>query len=139
MLTETEELIRNKINTILDSLSHGKYACQERKDTSDSVIGKPVDLQVKRKKDNSVVLAVEVATVNTTQLVNEACRLYFDKCPRKLLIIEHRHGPKNAVEQCAGLLSRLYGQDSINDTPARVAWFDDNESIQLCLEELLLL
>ena len=70
---------------------------------------------------NKAVVAIEVANVNTTQLVGETCRLYFDSCPLKLLILGDRNVPAEGKKQCENLLAKMFGQDDIRSTPARVA------------------
>ena len=87
----------------------------------------------------AAVIAVEVANVNTTQLVCETCRLYFDTCPLKILVLGDRNVPRDGKEQCELLLARLYGQDRIETTPARVVWFHDDAASAQALTELLLL
>jgi len=86
-----------------------------------------------------VAVAVEVANVNTTQLVGETCRLYFDSCPLKLLILGDRNVPQSGKKQCEQLFAKLYGQENINNTPARVEWYHDDKAIESALRELLLL
>ena len=51
---------------------------------------------------NKAVVAIEVVNVNTTQLVGEMCRLYFDSCPLKLLILGDRNVPRerNSAKIC---------------------------------------
>jgi len=56
-----------------------------------------------------------------------------------LLVLGDRNLPKAAKEQCEVLLARLYGQDRIENTPARVVLFSDDASIVQPLSELLLL
>ena len=41
-----------------------------------------------------LILAIEVANVNATLLVGEVCRLYFDCCPIKLMILGDRNLPR---------------------------------------------
>ena len=77
--------------------------------------------------------------LNTTQLVGETCRLFYDSCPRKLLVLGDRNIPREGKTQCELLLARLYGQNSIEDTPARVVSCVDDEGTISALKELLLL
>jgi len=64
------------LQEVLDRLSPGRFWCTTRKGSGVSVIRKPVDLEIRFKEvPHSVVVAVEVANVNTTQLVGETCRL----------------------------------------------------------------
>jgi len=88
---------------------------------------------------SKALVAVEVANVNTTQLVGETCRLYYDACPLKFLILGDRNVPTDGKKQCEKLLAKLYGQDDIRSTPARVASFDEDEVIASGLRELLLI
>jgi hypothetical protein len=85
------------------------------------------------------LIAVEVANVNTTQLVGETCRLYYDACSLKLLVLGDRNVPPNGLKQCQMLLARLYGQDRIEDTPARVVSYSDDGAVEKALRELLYL
>jgi hypothetical protein len=104
------------------------------------MIGKPVDFEVRFKHGmRRTIMAVEVANVNTTQLVGETCRLYYDTCPTKLLILRDRNIPPNGKSQCEVLLRRLYGQDAIEHTLARVELFSDDAAIEKALTDLLLL
>lgn len=132
--------VRKGIQTILDGLAPGRFICDERKTLrGSSVIGKPVDLQVSLAREpRSAAVAIEVANVNTTQLVGETCRLYYDCCPIKLLVLGDRNIPKDGKNQCEKLLTRLYGQEDIRNTPARVVMYDDDEAIERALRDLLL-
>jgi hypothetical protein len=104
------------------------------------VIGKPVDLEIVTTEESPrVAVAVEVANVNTTQLVGETCRLYYDSCPRKLLVLGDRNIPRDGRARCEALLARMYGQDSIENTPARVVCSTDDEGAMRAVAELLLL
>ncbi len=87
---------------------------------------------------NKAVVAIEVANVNTTQLVGETCRLYFDSYPLKLLILGDRKVPAEGKKQCENLLAKMFGQDDIRCTPARVARFDEDSFIEAALSDLLL-
>jgi len=135
-----ESKVQDKITELLSEIDGGKFGCRERKSTGRSTIKKPVDLEVYF-KDNShrVAIAVEVADVNTTQLVGEVSRLYFDSCPLKLLILGHHNTQRNSKEQCENQFNKFYAQDDIQDTPVRVVWWDDNDQIRVSLKELLLL
>jgi len=129
------------IQTILESIAPGRFICTERKNfRGKSAIGRPVDLQISLASDlNKAAVAIEVANVNTTQLVGETCRLYYDSCPLKLLILGDRNVPKEGRKQCEKLLAKLYGQDDIRNTPARVAKFDEDSVIEAALKDLLLI
>jgi hypothetical protein len=140
MRSGSEPDVQAGLQAILDSLAPNRYSCTSRKNSGGSVIGKPVDLEIRfREGSGEVVVAVEVANVNTTQLVGETCRLYYDTCPTKLLVLGDRNVPANGKEQCEVLLARLYGQNSIQHTPARVVWFDDDVAVTEALGDLLLL
>lgn len=58
--------------------------------------------------------------MNSTQLVGEVCRLYYDALPFKVLVLGPRNVPADGKAQCEALLCRLYGQQEISGTPARV-------------------
>ena len=73
----------------------------------------PVDLQIIKKRDNKIIIAIEVADVNSPQLVGEICRLYYDKYPRKMLVLGYGDIPENGVEKCNKFIALLYGQDNI--------------------------
>lgn len=137
----SEPDIIHGIQAILDSIAPQRFICAERKNLrGKSAIGKPVDLQISHADDlNKAVLAIEVANVNTTQLVGETCRLYYDSCPLKLLILGDRNVPPQGKEQCEKLLAKLFGQDDIRSTPARVARFDEDAVIEGALRDLLLI
>lgn len=140
MRSGNETDVQQGLQEILDRLAPGRFDVRVRKNSGGSMIGKPVDLEIRLKEGPPrVATAVEVANVNTTQLVGETCRLYYDTCPRKLLVLGDRNVPSNGKEQCETLLARLYGQDSIKNTPARVVWWDDDAGITEALSELLLL
>ena len=82
MNSGSEDDVSLGLNRILESLAPGRFRCTSRKTDGRSVIRKPVDLEIRSTGDSSrVLLAVEVANVNTTQLVGEVCRLYYDSCP----------------------------------------------------------
>jgi len=135
-----EETVRAGLEGILSRMAPGRFGCRVRKSAGGSVIGKPVDLEVYRiAPPSGAVIAVEVANVNTTQLVGETCRLYYDTCPLKLLVLGDRNVPANGGEQCELLLTRLYGQGRIEHTPARVVWYHDDPGIGRALSDLLLL
>jgi len=140
MKSGSEKDVQRGVQELLDKLAPGRFRCVERKSSGESVIGKPVDLEIRRAGDTlRALLAIEVANVNTTQLVSETCRLYYDSCPLKLLILGDRNVPQNGVEMCSRLLARLYGQEKIENTPARVVSYDDDASLERALRELLLL
>ncbi len=121
------------MNTILPKV----YVCKERKDFGNSVINKPVDLHLRRIKDSKIVMAIEVACVNITQLVGEVSTLFFDNCPIRLLILRKRNVPTHGVIFCSDLMSRLYGQNDVTNTPARIVNFDDKEALKKHLRDLL--
>lgn len=128
------------LQQILDEIEPGIYSCTERKLASgSSVLRKPVDLHVGFTAGPKPIVAVEVANVNTTQLVGEVARLYFDTLPIKLLVL-HAEGNvgHNGKDQCERLLCRFYGQDEIAHTPARAVWDDKAGEIRTALRELLL-
>jgi hypothetical protein len=56
----------------------------------------------------------------------------------KLLILGDRNVPPDGKQLCEKLLARLYGQDDVGSTPARVAWFSEDDVIDSALRELLL-
>src|SRR3989442_1306064 len=91
----SEPDIMHGIQAILDTIAPGRFVCVERKNLrGKSAISKPVDLQISLTGDlNKAAVAIEVANVNTTQLVGETCRLYCDSCPLKLLILGDRNVP----------------------------------------------
>lgn len=140
MKSGSEQDVRQGIQGLLDNLAPGRFRCVERKSSGESVIGKPVDLEIHSMgATQRAVLAVEVANVNTTQLVGETCRLYYDSCPLKILVLGDRNIPRNGVEICKRLLARLYGQEKIEHTPSRVVNYDDHDNLRQALKELLLL
>lgn len=140
MRSGSEADVQEGLQQVLDQLTPGRFWCTTRKSSGTSVIRKPVDLEIRFKEPpNSVVVAVEVANVNTTQLVGETCRLYYDCCALKLLVLGDRNLPRDAQQQCELLLARLYGQDRIENTPARVVLFSDEPAILRALSELLLI
>lgn len=140
MESGTEPVVQKGLDEILSRLAPGRFGCRPRKNAGQSIIRKPVDLEVYLKGPPvRPVIAVEVANVNTTQLVGETCRLYYDSCPLKLLVLGDRNVPPDGKAQCELLLARLYGQDSIANTPARVVWYHDDDAVARALAELLLL
>lgn len=141
MRSGSEPDVKDGLQTILDRLAPGRFISTFRKASGGSMIGKPVDLEIRASKVGAqrALVAVEVANVNTTQLVGETCRLYYDTCPAKLLVLGDRNVPPNGKTQCEVLLRRLYGQDSIENTPARVVIFSDDMAIEKALADLLLL
>jgi hypothetical protein len=140
MKSGSELDVKQGIQQTLETLSRGRFICTDRKALrGKSAIGKPVDLQISFADDLSkAAIAVEVANVNTTQLVGETCRLHYDCCPLKLMILGDRNVPKDGKKQCEQLFAKLYGQDDIRNTPARVAMFDEDELIEAALRDLLL-
>lgn len=139
MLNATEELAQKSITDILSRIEKGKLGCRERKSTGGrSSINKPADLEVYFIGDpDRVAVAVEVANVNTTQLVGEVTRLYCDCCPAKLLILKLKNATKCVKKQCEKLFCVLYGQEDIRHTPARVEWYNEEDQIENSLKELL--
>lgn len=128
------------LQSILDRLAPGRFLSAERKNSGKSMIGKPVDLEIRLTVGvHRALIAVEVANVNTTQLVGETCRLYYDTCPTKLLVLGDRNIPRDGRKQCEKLLARLYGQDDIENTPARIVDFSDDTAIEKALADLLFL
>jgi len=134
-----ESKIMGILNQVLDEDPNGSYVCKERKSNGSSVLRKPVDFHISNRSGVHIV-GVEVANVNTTQLVGEVARLYFDTLPLKLLVL-HAEGNvrPNGKSQCEKLFCRLYGQDEIGHTPARVVWDDKVDQIRTSLKELLLI
>lgn len=115
------------------------FGCRERKTRKGrSSIDKPADLEVYFiDNPDRVAVAVEIANVNTTQLVGEVTRLYCDCCPVKLLILYRKNATKGVKKQCEKLFCVQYGQEDIRDTPARVQWSDKEDQIEKSLRELL--
>ncbi|MGA3335246.1 MAG: hypothetical protein ABSC62_13895 [Terracidiphilus sp.] len=141
MRSGSESDVRQGIQEILERIAPGRFTCTERKTSSGkSAIGKPVDLQVSFRDDRGqAVIAIEVANVNTTQLVGETCRLYYDSCPLKLMVLGDRNVPHDGKVQCERLLAKLYGQDDIRGTPARVVRFDEDDALEAALKYFLLI
>ena len=139
MKSGSEADVREAIQAMLEKIAPGRFLCAERKSIGGSAIDKPVDLHVVQKVQKRAVIAIEVANVNTTQLVGEACRLYYDSCPQKLLVLGDRNVPKNGKEQCERLLAKLYGQDDIRNTPVRVVNCDEDDKTEQALRDLLLI
>lgn len=139
MLRPTEEETRDSMAAILSRIEGGVFGCRERKQSRGrSSIAKPADLEVFCVSDpDRVVVAVEVANVNTTQLVGEVTRLYYDCCPVKLLILFPTNNTIGVREQCEKLFCLLYGQNDIHSTPARVEWHDMDDQIEASLRMLL--
>ena len=139
MNSGSEADVKTGIQQILEQIAPGRFICTDRKNLrGGSAVGKPVDLQISFSSDlNKAAAAIEVANVNTTQLVGETCRLYYDSCPLKLLILGDRNVPPDGKKQCEKLLAKLYGQDDIRNTPARVALFGEDEIIKLALTATL--
>ena len=140
MKSGNEGDVRQGIEELLNNLAPGRFRCVERKSDGESVINKPADLEIDSTGATSrALIAIEVANVNTTQLVGEVCRLYYDSCPLKLLVLGERNVPQKGVELCSRLLARLYGQEKIENTPARVVCYNDSAGLRRALLELLLL
>ena len=138
MLNDKEQLVQKRIIDILSRIEKGELGCRERKSAGRSSIDKPADLEVCFIGDpGRVAVAVEVANVNTTQLVGEVTRLYCDCCAAKLLIVYLKNTTKGAKKQCEKLFCVLYGQEDIRHTPARVQWSDKEDQIEKSLRELL--
>lgn len=137
MKSGSESDIKKGLQSILNKISQNRFICKTRKNSGQSAIDKPVDLQISIKKTSRAVIAIEVANVNTTQLVGEACRLYYDCCPLKLLILGDRNIPKNGKELCEKVLAKLYGQNDINYTPARVFKYNEDKEIENALKRFL--
>ena len=76
---------------------------------------------------------------NHMNWVGETCRLYYDSCPLKLLILGDGNVPAEGHKQCEKLLAKMFGQDDIHSTPARVARFDEDSVIEAALRDLLLI
>jgi hypothetical protein len=137
-MNRNEIEIMNIINDILSRNWDNLFVCKERKlKSGGSSIGKPADLGVYFKGTDRAVIAIEVANVNSTQLVGEVTRLYCDHCPNKMLIMYPQNAPKDAKERCEILFRILYGQNDIKNTPARVEWHDDKAKIEVALKYLL--
>lgn len=135
-----EQLTRELITNVLSTLGIAeRYACTDRKQAAGkSAIGRPVDLHiVDLHHDLKPVVCIEVANVNATQLVGEATRLYFDSCPLKIMALGSKNTPKQAIQICEEVLCRLYNQDKIEATPARVARYDDTDSLKQFLVDFL--
>src|SRR5437867_9065758 len=140
MHSGSEADVREGLQAILDGLAPGRFLCTTRKNSGSSIIGKPVDLEIRARRGPNAaqaLVAVEVANVNTTQLVGEAARLYFDNCPIKLLVLGDRNAPPNSQNQCELVLARFYGQDRIEHTPTRVVWYFDDADIAKALKQLM--
>jgi hypothetical protein len=138
MLSEPD--VMTGLQSILARLAPARFIVRERKNLGGSVLKKLVDLEIRLNVETRrPVIAVEVTDVNTTQLVNEACRLYFDTCPIKLLVLGNQNAPLHGKMQCETLLARLYGQDDIENTPARVVAFADHAATEKALTDLLFL
>lgn len=91
-------------------------------------------------RDGRVPLAVEVATVNRTQLLGEVLRLYLDDSPLKLLVlIKGTNVPPHGPALAERTLRQLYGQARIENTPARVVWAQEEKALEAALRDLLLL
>lgn len=144
MLNKKENKVKNIINKILQKHAPNKFQCIERKGRRNvaaerSEIDKPVDLHICLKGNNRALVCVEVADVNGTQMVGEAVRLFYDHCPRKMLIVGNDNTPANAVELSVKVLTLLYQQSEIGNTPCRVQKISDSAGIEQALKELLLI
>jgi hypothetical protein len=140
MKSGSERDVQVGIQSILDRIAPERFFCTERKANGLSAINKPVDLHVVSSSNRGkALLAIEVANVNTTQLVGETCRLFYDTCPLKLLVLGDRNVPTDGKAECEKLLAKLYGQDEIQDTPARVVWYHEAGLTEAALKALLLI
>ncbi|HAB53697.1 MAG: hypothetical protein A2315_08840 [Ignavibacteria bacterium RIFOXYB2_FULL_35_12] len=136
-LNRIEKRSQKGIQKVLKKIENGTFICKSRQAVGSSAIGKPVDLQISNKSTKRNLVAVEISNVNTTQLVGEATRLYFDSIPLKLLVLHRGNTPKNGKETSEKILCALYGQKQIQDTPSRVTWYNDKKSLDAVLRELL--
>lgn len=137
-MNKCEAKIQKCIQEILETIGPGgEFDCKERKTRyGSSSIKKPVDLHILRKGQK--IIAIEVAGVNSTQLVGEATRLFFDHLPLKLLVlVQKKYVPRYAKELCELVLSALYHQPDISKTPARVVWGNDSHGLKQSLQDLL--
>ena len=125
------------LQSMLDRLAPARFQVRERKNLGTSVLGKPADLEIRQTAGTrSPLMAVEITDLNTTQLVGAVVRLYYDTCPIKLLIVGNQNTPLRGTAQCEKLFARQYGQDDIQNTPARVAAFTDHAAIEKALTDL---
>ena len=137
--------MRDDINNILQRLAPDRFVCKERMGrglmaSERSEIDKPVDLHIclrESGQNNDALVCIEVADVNSPQMVGEAARLFYDCCPRKLLVIGVDNAPNNAVELCVKILTRLYGQGKIENTPCRIHKMADLQGLEQALKDLL--
>jgi len=121
MLNQNETYVCNQLNTILNEIAASTFICKERKGKGKSSIDKPADLGIyKVKASKKCLIAVEVAAVNTTQLTGEVLRLFYDSCPRKLLVLIGKHPGKKGKQLSERIFCLLFGQEKITRTPARV-------------------
>lgn len=137
-MNNIERQVCKSVQKALDEIKPDCWQCEERKQAKGtSSIDKPVDLHIIKRSNGKQIVAVEVANVNTTQLVSECVRLYFDCLPIKLLVL-HKHGnvPPNGKAQCEKTLCALYSQKDSMATPSRVVW-DEASSIKQALNQLL--
>jgi len=105
-----EKCVKKLINIFLFEKSKYQFLkCRERKKKGDSFISKPVDLEVSfyrtgksansdDKQNMESIICIEVSSVNSTQLVGEITRLYYDKVWRKVLIVIYK-----AHEDCGNI------------------------------------
>ena len=100
MLSGSEPDVMAGLQSILDRLAPGRFlsGCQEKFWQIDDWEASSLDVRLNVGIPRPLI-AVEVANVNTTQLVGESCRLYYDVCPLKLLVLGDRtyHRMANTV------------------------------------------
>jgi hypothetical protein len=138
MLSEPE--VMEVLQSIVNRLAPDRFEVRERKNLGSSVLRKPADLEIRQNSGTRrPLIAVEIADLNTTQLVGAVVRLFFDTCAIKLLIVGNQNASLHGTAQCEQLFARLYGQDDIQNAPARVAAFTDHASIEKALNDLLFL
>jgi hypothetical protein len=140
MLNQNETHVCNRLSAILDEIAPDTFICKERKGRGRSSINKPADLGIYKVKSRKICLiAVEVAAVNTTQLTGEVLRLFYDSCPRKLLVLIGKHPGNKGITLCERIFCLLFGQDNITRTPARVVRYSNKKAIKKYLRSLLLI
>jgi len=139
-MLKNETKVCEQLNAILEEMAKGKFICKERKGKGISSIDKPADLGIYRvKRPDLCLIAIEVAAVNTTQLTGEVLRLFYDSCPRKLLVLIGKQPGKKGKYLCEKIFYLLYGQEKILRTPARVVRYTNEKDTKRCLKSLLLL
>jgi len=139
-LNPNEKLVRKRIQMVLDNLAPGKFICRERKGRGKSTLGRPVDLEISpRVRKNMPLVSIEVAAVNSTQLLSEVIRLFYDSVPRKLLVLKGKLPGRRGKAICERLICLQYGQEDIRYTPARVVRYANEKEIRKYLKTLLLL